>query len=88
MQNGNTRVSLNPWAAIKGAAHNTGGHCLPGCLAPHIYLISFFPNWVTARMRASIKARIAQGRKGISEKAALEDAVVKSCSEQDTRYPL
>lgn len=52
------------------------------------YLISFFPNWVAASAKTGTKAKTAQGRKGISEKAVSADAVVNSCREQDTRYPL
>ncbi len=53
-----------------------------------IYLISFFPNCLTAIASTSAKTSIATGRNGIIENVIVLDPSVKSCNEQDTKYPL
>lgn len=50
-----------------------------------IYLISFFPNFITATANTNTKTSAATGRKGNSVNAAVPDSTVKSCREQDTR---
>lgn len=50
-----------------------------------IYLISFFPNFITATANTNTKTSTATGRKGNSENAIVLDSTVKSCREQDTR---
>ncbi len=49
------------------------------------YLISFFPNFITAIENTNTKTSTATGRKGNSENAIVLDSTVKSCREQDTR---
>ena len=53
-----------------------------------IYLISFFPNCLTAIASTSTKTNIAIGRNGNMENVIVLDSTVKSCREQDTKYPL
>ena len=50
-----------------------------------IYLISFFPNFITPTTNINTKTQTATGRKGNSINAAVPDSTVKSCREQDTR---
>ena len=50
-----------------------------------IYLISFFPNFITATANTNTKTSTATGRKGNSENAIVLDSTEKSCREQDTR---
>ena len=51
---------------------------------PHLlyYLISFFPNWVTASTKNRANTTIAHGRNGNTEKAASEVSAVKSWRER------
>lgn len=52
------------------------------------YLISFFPKVLIDTVKTSINTMIAHGKNGISSNVESEETVVKSCNEQDTRYPL
>lgn len=52
------------------------------------YLISFFPKALIDTVKTSTNTIIAHGKNGMSSNVESEETAVKSCNEQDTRYPL
>ena len=52
------------------------------------YLISFFPKRVIATVSTNAKIKIADGKNGNRVNPVLTPFAVKSCKEQETKYPL